>query len=333
MDPVSFCVTCDVECSLGNSGTFDYPIFRPWPVDAWIWGKVGGSSQEWGIGRLMDQLERRAMKGTFYLSALQHRVHGEAAMAEVARGIEDRGHEAAVHVHCAWRGFGDERGYDLSGGFHLHDSIGDHDEATQRELLGEAVDCLQRWTGHLPASFRAGNFGADRVTLRILAELGLRTDSSRNAAVGALDDLGTLNAPLEAEGLLEVPCTVFEALSKPKRVIRFVDPTNMTVAEARQVFDQVAQMGISTLVLVTHSFQYLAPGHVPNASFRPRPSLVRRVDQILDLLADDPRFESCTMEQLGALEPDRLRPTDDLPLSTTGITAIRLVQSALDRLR
>lgn len=323
--------TCDVECSLGNCGTFAHPIFRPWPVDTWMWGQLGGAAQRWGVELLMDQLDRRGMKGTFYVSALEKHFHGEDALAEVVRKIEERGHEAGVHIHCAWKGFDTvDRRYDLTAGFHLRDSIGEYDEAEQRELLEEAVDCIRRWAGREPTSFRAGNFGADHRTLKLLSELGIATDSSCNAATGSLGDLGTTNSIIESEGLLEVPATTFEALEKPRRVVRFVDPTNMTLEEARRVFDQLADHDVSTLVLVTHSFQYVAPGHVRNAKLGPRPHIVERVDAILDILAEDSRFEPATMRSLAAKKSKYLGSGDGQPRIPAWITAARLLQSSAD---
>lgn len=325
-------VTCDVECSIGNSGSFDHPIFRPWPIDTWIWGRIGGSERQWGIGLLMDQLEARQMRGTFYVSALERRFHGDPPVAEVAKAIESRGHEAGVHVHCAWAGFDQQRRYDLDRGFHLLDSIGDHDEETQRELLTEAVESLRQWTGRPPRSFRAGNFGADLRTLKILGELGLTSDSSRNAAVATLPQATATNAAVELEGLLEIPATTFEALRSPRRLLRFVDPSNMTLAEAKSVFDQIPRLGIGTLVLVTHSFQYISPGHVAGERVESHPKIVDRVSRILDLLAEDPRYSSCTMREAAELPRDQLVRADGLPSNPAWMTPIRFAQSRADAL-
>ena len=76
----------------------------------------------------------------------------------------------------------------------------------------------------------------------------------------------------------EIPATAFEAVARPRRLVRFVDPSNRTLDEARRVFDQVATMGIATLVLVTHSFQYISPGHVPGERVAPAPHVVERVE-------------------------------------------------------
>jgi peptidoglycan/xylan/chitin deacetylase (PgdA/CDA1 family) len=322
--------TCDVECSIGNCGTREAPLFRPWPTETWIWGRLPGIEQEWGLGRLMDQLDRRGIKGTFYVSAFENHYHDDRVVGRVAAGVEERGHEAGVHTHCAWKGFRDDRSFDLSRGYHLRDSIADHSAAVQRELLEEAVASLRRWTGRAPKSFRAGNFGADGTTLSLLADLGITSDSSRNAAVGSLRDFPSENAARETLGLLEVPATSFQALTSPRRLIRFVDPSNMTLAEARSVFDQVARLDIGTLVLVTHSFQYLSPGHVAGEQVAPHPRIVARVGRILDLLVHDDRFAFTTMRELAEMDRDVICRADGMPRNPAWMTAARLAMSGAD---
>ena len=316
MKPVKVLFTCDVECLLGNSGNASFPIYRPWPVETMIWGRIDGLDKEWGIPLLMDQLECRGMRGTFYVSALQRTFHGDEALAEVARSIENRGHEAGVHVHCAWKGFSQTGQYDRSKNLHKKDSINQHDETTQRELLKEAIDCLKKWVGKQPVSFRAGNFGANQTTLRLLSQLGIKTDSSRNAATGSLNSLGIYNMVVNTEDILEIPVTTFEALRRPFRKLRFIDPSNITITEAKNIFEQIATMGIETLVLVTHSFQYI----------------VERVDRILDILATDPRFESYTMRDLAVVEPNKESRKDGLPSIPWWMSAAGLIQSTCDGL-
>lgn len=322
-----FVVTCDVECLLGHTAQSP-PLFRPWPIDACIYGRFG--SESWGIERQMDQLESRSIRGTFYLSALQHRFYGEAPMAEVAWRIADRGHEVAVHTHCAWAGFRPDGSY--RPGFQDKDSLRDHTESTQRELLTESVSCIEQWTGRPPVSFRAGNFGANPTSLRILSDLGIRTDSSRNRAMRCLDDLPTLNAPIDVAGLLEVPVTHWRALRGPGiDYRRFVDPSNMTLTEAFRVFDAIARAGVKSLVLVIHSFQYVLPGHVGRRAYRPRPEMLRRVNAILDWLCQDGRFVPSTMAELADEPKAVLGGADIVPELPPWITASRLLQTWRDR--
>lgn len=323
--------TCDVECSLGNKGTFIRPVFCPKSVDEWIWGRFENEAREWGIELLMDQLDQKGMKGTFYVSALEKHFHGPDALEKVVQRIEERGHEVGVHIHCAWKGFDTgDRHYDMTSGYHLKDSIGDYDESIQRELLEEAVDLIRKWTGLMPRSFRAGNFGANRKTLKVLSDIGIATDSSSNGATGSLRELGTQNNPICVENLVEVPATTFYAIKKPRSIVRFVDPTNMTYKEVRSVLERVVEEGISTLVIVTHSFQYVAPGHVKNARVAPRPHLVRRVDRMLNLLAQDSRFESCAMRDLVDMDEKVVFGRDRVPANPAWMTAVRLIQSFSD---
>jgi hypothetical protein len=339
MNKIMMFFTCDVESSLGNFGTLNSPVFKPWSVDSLIWGRSSTEnpinnniSSEWGIGLIIDQLEKYGLKGTFFLSALEHHFHGEKALSEIANYIEDSGHEVAAHIHCAWCGFLKGGDYDYSEKLYKKDNIKDHDKKEQFEYLYEVVECIERWTGKKPVSFRAGNFGADNITLKLLSELGLKIDSSRNAALNSLHGVDTINAACEINGLIEIPVTTFEAVHFPTQKLRFVDPSNVTLTEMRSVLDQLAEQDIATLVLVSHSFQYVYPGHAHIKYYQPRPHIVERVDKILELLASDPRVESYTMRNAAEMGIAKLARKDGLPKNPQWMTLTRLLQSMRDSL-
>ena len=81
-------ITVDVE-SYGRDGD----------PEKQIWGKLADG--EHGIRRIMDLLDKHGVKGTFYLNVYEAAKYGDAALARVARAINDRGHDLELHTHPA----------------------------------------------------------------------------------------------------------------------------------------------------------------------------------------------------------------------------------------
>lgn len=128
-----------------------------------------------GLPRLLQFLQRRAIRATIFVTASDALRHREAV-----RALSDAGHEIAA------------RGSDLK----PLAALG----AGERASLQYARDTLAAITGSAPSGFRApgGELGAG--TLRALAELGYTYDASFQD-----DDHPYLVAPSDSTRLVEVP--------------------------------------------------------------------------------------------------------------------------------
>jgi len=90
-------LTCCVAlCCTGRAlAADDRPIYVLFTVDVEsrdgggpdrdIWGRLEGEPEEHGIGRMMDILDSRGAKGTFFVNVYEAPVSGHEAMAEVCR--------------------------------------------------------------------------------------------------------------------------------------------------------------------------------------------------------------------------------------------------------
>src|SRR3546814_1290826 len=105
-------------------------------------------------------------------------VYGPKIIAEIVRPIVARGHEVQLHIHTEWLRFAR---FNPAGKL-TGRNIGDFPLSAQKKLIGLARDILVSAGAPEPIAFRAGNFGANDDTLRALAALGFRFDSSFNAA-------------------------------------------------------------------------------------------------------------------------------------------------------
>jgi hypothetical protein len=107
-------------------------------------------------------------------------------------------------------------------------------------------------------AFRAGNFGFNAATLPALAANGIRFDSSYNACVlgpesGLLPGV-TLTEPVEQDGVLEFPVTVFRDGTGTLRPLQI---TACSWAEIEAVLWKSLEAGRQSVVIVSHGFELL----------------------------------------------------------------------------
>jgi peptidoglycan/xylan/chitin deacetylase (PgdA/CDA1 family) len=107
-----------------------------------------------GYPRLLDLLERRGVRATFFVEGWNGE-HHPAAVAEIVR----RGHELGMHgwAHETWHELAPER---------------------EAELARRATEALERAAGVRPRGFRAPGGARTAHTASILADLGYAYDAS-----------------------------------------------------------------------------------------------------------------------------------------------------------
>jgi len=130
-----------------------------------------------GARRIMDLLDRRGIRATFFMPAVSAMLHPEEARAYV-----DAGHEIGIH------GWIHERNMLLQ-------------PADERELAVRSADTLERITGQRPVGLRTPSWDFSDATLSIAREMGLLYDSSLMAD----DEPYEVLADDQPTGLVEIP--------------------------------------------------------------------------------------------------------------------------------
>ena len=115
------------------------------------WGEFG---RRVGVPRIMDVLARRDVRASFFMPGICARIDPDET-----RRIVGAGHEVGLH---GW----------------IHENNSKLDHATERELVLRAHDILTPLIGAPPVGFRSANWDLSAHTIAIVAELGLRYDSS-----------------------------------------------------------------------------------------------------------------------------------------------------------
>jgi hypothetical protein len=277
-----------------------------------------GADGRWGIEYQMDRLSAHGLKGVFFVEALCAEVLGLDMLKRVVDPILTRGHEVQLHVHTEWLEWFDK---DPVAG-RRGDNIHHFEEDQQRILLELGLEALQRAGAPRPVAYRAGNYGADNATLRALAKLGLRFDTSYNQPyIGGdcrIDVPAPLLGPTELEGLTEIPITFFEDYPGHTRPLQLCAVSS---AELAWCLGDARLAARPTVVIVSHSFELLNARRT-----RSNKILLRRFDALCAAVK-----QTTTFAALAADKPPAATGAA-VPKSNPARTAVRMVEQAVGAL-
>lgn len=208
-----------------------------------------------GIVYQMDVMDAHGIKGVFFVDPMPALVWGTGAIADIVEPILERGHEVQLHLHPEWLELaGDANPLAGRTGRNLHDFT----ESEQAELLGLAREMLVQAGAPAPTAFRAGNYGADDATLRALASLGIRYDSSHVPGIAGSDCRISLSADdrrvVRHEGTIEVPVGSIRSRGGQ----RHAQITALSHRELAAALRFCVREGTAMLNIVSHSFELMS---------------------------------------------------------------------------
>lgn len=284
-----------------------------------VMGEV--SDGAWGIGYQMQRLSAHGLKGVFFVEALSSYAFGIDVLKRVVAPILDAGHDVQLHLHTEWLKWiekdlvGERRGSNIA-----HFAYDD-----QRRLLECAIEALVEAGAPPPIAFRAGNYGANNDTLKALSSLGLKFDSSYNRpyldSACAIRVPDVLQAPVELDGLVEVPVTFFEDYPGHARALQLCAASS---AEFQSAVSQSIAQQRPSVVVVNHSFELLNLKRT-----RANRMLLKRFDEYCGFLGQSgAQVVSTTFASLGRLSPDRMKAFG--PLTSNPLrTALRMIEQSV----
>lgn len=270
---------------------------------------------DFGIHFQMDMLDRFGLTGVYFVDPMPALVYGPAIIDTIVQPIVARGHEVQLHLHTEWLEFARFN----PAGRRTGRNIGDFPYAVQKRLIALGRDILTSAGAPRPTAFRAGNFGANDDTLRALAALGFRFDSSFNGAyVGQGCDLSLDPANLGMRvhnGVCAVPVS---GLRDRANSFRPAQLCAMSEEEMRDALDHAAASGAIQFSAFSHSFELLSRDRaVPNGL------AIARMEALCSTVADDSRITNGGFSTLPAppARPGRIPAAAPKPLRTLRRTA------------
>ncbi|HOI84450.1 MAG TPA: hypothetical protein PLP48_00105 [Acholeplasmataceae bacterium] len=180
--------TIDVEGHKGNN-----------PVEKLIWGIA--EKQRVGIEYFVKELNSRNIKGIFFVDFAEAWSYGKDKISDIVNYIVNNGHNVGMHIHPD----------------HIMDKnrlfLFEYSYFEQKEIITKCTDLYIEILGYRPISFRAGKYGANHDTLRIIDELGYKFDFSqfyKQKWCGIVPEVAYV-LPQNYNRLVEFPVTVFKS--------------------------------------------------------------------------------------------------------------------------
>ena len=262
-----------------------------------------------GISYQMDVFERHGLKGVFFVDPMPAMVWGREAIADIVGPIVERGHDVQLHLHAEWLALAGEAN---PLGNRTGRNMADFDLEDQATLIDYARDVLVAAGAPAPVAFRAGNYGANDDTLRALAQLGIRYETSHCPGITKGECAIQLGPDdrhvMEHCGVVQVPIGCIEDIGGGLRHAQLTAlSSSEIIAAARHAHEQ----GIASFTLVSHSFELLSRDRR-----RINQIVKSRFEKLCAKIAADPHLRTATYrDNPPALETNAGKPNNVLPFS------------------
>lgn len=220
-----------------------------------------------GIPYQLQVLADHGLKACFFVDPMPGSIFGLEPVRRLVGPILAAGQEIQLHLHPFWARLEEA---ERSGATAELASYGYED---QLALIRRARDLLVAAGAPDPIAFRAGSYAANGDTIRALAALSLRYDSSHNGGHHPHPSAVPLHprqiAPVEiAPGLVEVPVG---QISEGEGGLRHLQLCALSFAEIQAALDHGSRERHPLVTIVSHSFELATRnGLAPNEVVRQR---------------------------------------------------------------
>jgi Polysaccharide deacetylase len=265
-----------------------------------------GIGPEYGVSGVMDALERRGLRATFFVNVYESDRQPAGSVQGVVEQIVGRGHEVGLHTHpapeLAW----------------YNRPLYRQSRDEQAHVIDRGLQRISSWTGKEVVSYRAGGYAMNDDTLAVLAQAGFQVDSScffpspnnRNTRF-------TVNAVKRTSALIEVPITYVIRIDEGGTALehRKLDVDWLTPQQLCDALELLVTGSAPCAMFMMHSFSFIEKATVPASSERspraiysspdvfdrrveiygPKPDTRIAFDTFVDYVADNSRIRVCTL--------------------------------------
>ena len=200
-----------------------------------------------GVPYQLRVLAEHELKACFFVDPMPAAVHGLEPVRRMVEPILAAGQEVQLHLHPFWAHLEDaERSRQT-------EELTAYGYEEQMELIRKARELLVAAGAPEPIAFRSGSYAANADTVRALAYLGLRFDSSHNGShhpnPSAVPlDRGQIGPAEVVPGLVEVPVGQIE---EEEGRLRHLQLCAVSFQELKAAL--LARQPVATIV--SHSFE------------------------------------------------------------------------------
>lgn len=204
-----------------------------------------------GVPYQLRKLAEHRLKAVFFVDPMPALHFGIEPLKRMLAPILEASQSVELHLHPQWASLEDgkpTRSFELI----------DYSEADQSDLLERGIALLTEAGAPRPTAFRAGSYAANDATLRALASLGIRYDSSHNGSEHPWPSIISLPveaiAPVRHEGVTEIPVTT---IAEPTG-LRHMQICALSYAEMGAALRHAADQAHPVVTIVGHSFELAA---------------------------------------------------------------------------
>ncbi len=290
-----------------------------WPCGEDFQGTWQG--KDYGTPFVVQELEKHGFRGTFFVSPLCP-PHLTDKMVSNLSYLASRGHDLELDPYLL--------AIDQSRPLFTMYSVEE-----RRSILGMALDNIKRIGAPDPIAHRANECGIDQETLSLLSEFGIRMDSSifpidPRSKVHLPEDL--VNRFVKIGGVHQLPITLI------KRVpflgyagMSSLDIEKTIWEEQEEALKQIAEHGLPVATFSIHfaSFYHYIPATIPyepDTITGPNEENIRKLDNVLKLVATDKRFKVITARELWKVfeeRPNELQGPSFVPYTGVRLTYLK----------
>lgn len=206
--------------------------------------------ENYGIEYLMKLFSRYGAKALFFVDIAEAWEYGADKISDVLKTIDASGHNTGVHIHPD----------------HMADPnrrlLREYSYNEQKEIITKCTNYYMDVLGKKPISFRAGRYGANYDTLRILNELGYKYDFSEfygNRRCGFIPPICVNRVTrIKDTNMLEIPVTVYKSFTSSfySRIDKI--DCSMDYEEFKTVMNKMVVCdSIDVISFFVHSFSVL----------------------------------------------------------------------------
>lgn len=200
-------------------------------------------------------LRDNGLRAVFFVEPLFSYYYGLDALQELVGVIMEADQDVQMHLHPEWL---DELPEEIVPRRAKTPMLHSFSLDEQTALLQAAASRLMEAGAPRPTAFRSGNYSANADTLRALARVGFKVDSSINACFDfPYPEKGSAHLlhPSRIEGIAEYPVTVFrDGFGR----IRPMQIAACSVPELVQGLTRARDQGLPAATLVSHNFELLS---------------------------------------------------------------------------
>jgi peptidoglycan/xylan/chitin deacetylase (PgdA/CDA1 family) len=228
--------------------------------------EVLGLNGRYGIDDMLSLFAKHNVKATFFVDYFGVYKWGNEIFQEVTNKIKSAGHEVELHLHPS-----------IKGGKNW---LWQYSEEEQEKYISDGITLFEQFNHSQPKYFRAGGYGINNTTLKVLKKLEFEADFSYQYQQKRckLINYPYKNKAAMVEGLIQIPTTMYRLKSKPVKQSN-INLDWSSLWELKSILNEIIKSNFNSMILIVHSFSFLHRWN--RKKFFSAPEKIKRLEKFI----------------------------------------------------